>query len=63
MGGMCDHAMTASSEDEMMMKGMQHLEEAHPEMAKSVKEMSPEDPGMIEWVQKFKADYAAAPEM
>ena len=63
MGGMCDTAITASSEEEMMQKGMQHLEEAHPEMAASVKAMPADDPLMIDWVEKFKATYAAASEM
>lgn len=33
MGGMCDAPITANTSDEMIGKGMVHLEEAHPEMA------------------------------
>jgi predicted small metal-binding protein len=62
MGGSCDAEITAATPDEMMMKGMAHLEDAHPEMAASVKAMSPEDPMMVSWVKKFHEDYEAAPE-
>jgi predicted small metal-binding protein len=55
MGGSCDAEITAATPDEMMMKGMAHLEDAHPEM-------SPEDPMMVSWVKKFHEDYEAAPE-
>ena len=63
LGGMCDTGLTAETSDEMMMKGMAHLEEAHPEMAESIKAMPKDDPAMLEWSQKFMADWASAPEM
>lgn len=63
MGGMCDTAITADSKGEMLVKGMEHIEEAHPEMAVDIKKMSPTDPLMLEWQEKFDATYDAAPEM
>ncbi|MDB5259736.1 MAG: hypothetical protein JWO73_944 [Candidatus Taylorbacteria bacterium] len=63
MGGSCDAKITGSTPDEMMMNGMKHLEEAHPEMAADVKASSPTDPMMIAWGEKFKKDFDAAPEM
>lgn len=62
MGGMCEAAMTAETSDEMMTKGMAHLEEAHPEMAATVKAMPKDDPKMVEWSEKFMKDWEAAPE-
>jgi len=62
MGGMCDAAITANTKDEMMSKGMAHLEEAHPEMAADVKKMPKDDPLMVEWQSKFDKDWDAAPE-
>ena len=62
MVGMCDTAMSAGSKDEMMGKGMTHLEEAHPEMAANIKAMPKDDPQMVEWGKKFDADYEASPE-
>jgi len=62
MGGMCDAAVSAESSEEMMGKGMQHLEEAHPEMAAGVKAMPKDAPEMVAWVAKFNADWESAPE-
>jgi hypothetical protein len=62
MGGPCEAPMTASTSEEMMGKGMAHLEIAHPEMAASVKAMPKDDPKMLEWNEKFTSDWAAAPE-
>ncbi len=63
MGGQCDAEITGATADEMMMNGMKHLEEEHPEMAADVKAASPTDPMMIAWSEKFKKDFEAAPEM
>jgi predicted small metal-binding protein len=63
MGGPCEAQITGSTEEEMMANGMKHLEEAHPEMAADVKKADPADPMMVAWGEKFKADFAAAPEM
>jgi predicted small metal-binding protein len=63
MGGECDAKITGSTPDEMMTNAMKHLEEAHPKMAADVKAMSPTDPTMVAWNEKFQKDFAAAPEM
>lgn len=62
MGGMCDEAMTASTSEEMIQKGMAHLEAAHPEMAANIKAMPKDDPKMVEWSEKFQKDWENAPE-
>lgn len=63
MGGMCDEAVSGNTSEEIMMKGMQHLEEAHPEMAANVKAMPIDDPAMVAWSEKFQKDFDALPEM
>lgn len=62
MGGPCETAITASTSDEMMKKGMEHLESEHPEMAADIKATPQDDPKMVEWGKKFMADWSAAPE-
>lgn len=62
LGGMCETAITADTQDEMMNKGMAHLESAHPEMAATVKAMPHDDPAMVAWGEKFKKDWEATPE-
>ena len=62
MGGMCDETVTAETQDEMMSRGMAHLEAAHPEMAATVKAMPHDDPTMVARGEKFKKDWKAAPE-
>jgi len=62
LGGDCDAKITGSTENEMMANGMKHLEEAHPKMAEDVKKASPTDPMMVGWMEKFKKNFAAAPE-
>jgi predicted small metal-binding protein len=63
MGGGCDAKISGNTPDEMMMNGMKHLEEAHPQMAADVKAAPKDDPMMVEWGKKFKADFDNAPEM
>jgi len=63
MGGDCDAKIEGSTPEEMMANGMRHLEEAHPKMAEDVKAASPSDPMMVEWNEKFKKDFEAAPEV
>ncbi len=62
MGGMCDAPITAGSKDEMMTKGMEHLEAVHPEMAATVKEMPKEDPSMVAWEEKFNKEWEETPD-
>jgi predicted small metal-binding protein len=62
MGGPCDAKISGGSKDELMMNGMKHIEEAHPEMAADIKAMPKDDPKMIAWSEKFDKDYAETPE-
>ncbi len=62
MGGMCDEPITAATQEEMMSKGVEHLEEVHPEMATQVKEMPKDDPMMVDWNKKFNEKWDATPE-
>ncbi len=63
MGGMCDAPISANTYDEMMMMGMAHLEQAHPEMAADVKAMPKDDPKMVQWEMDSKKMWADKPEM
>jgi predicted small metal-binding protein len=63
MGGPCDAEVTGSSEQEILANGMKHLEEVHPQMAEDTKKMDPNDPMMVGWMEKLRANIAAAPEM
>lgn len=62
MGGMCDQALSAETKDEMLSVGMAHLEEVHPEMAETVKSMPKDDPMMVEWMDRFTADWENTPD-
>lgn len=62
MGGTCDTPVSASTKDEMMGKGMEHLKEMHPEMHVSVASTPKDDPKMLDWQKKFDATWEAAPE-
>lgn len=63
LGGPCDAKITGATPDEMIANAMKHLEAAHPDMAAKVKNTPKDDPMMVEWMKKFQADFAAAPEM
>lgn len=62
MGGMCEEKIQGETQDEMLGKGMQHVKDAHPEMAKDISSMPADHPAMVEWSQKFDETWAAAPE-
>lgn len=62
MGGMCGQNVHGATEQEMIKNGMVHLEEAHPEMAATIKATSMDDPMMKEWSEKFHRDFEATPE-
>jgi predicted small metal-binding protein len=62
LGGPCDAAMSAETSDEMLAKGMAHLETAHPEMAATVKATPADDPMMVGWAAKFAKDWENTPE-
>ena len=63
MAGPCDTSMSASTSEEMMSKGMAHLEAAHPEMAADVKATPKDDPKMVAWYEKFMQTWESKPEM
>ncbi len=62
MGGPCNEAVTAETSDEMMTKGMTHVEAAHPEMAADIKATPMDDPKMVAWSEKFMKDWAETPD-
>ncbi len=62
MGGMCDEPVTAGSYDEMIMKGMEHLKVAHPEMAADIEKMPKDDPMMVKWEEDFKKTWESTPD-
>ena len=62
LGGTCDHPISAETPEEMMSKGMAHLESDHPEMAADIKTMLKDDPLMVAWSEKFQKDWDATPE-
>jgi predicted small metal-binding protein len=61
MGGPCDAEMTAATSEEMVKKGMEHVEAAHPEMVASIKAMTPEE--NEKWNAEFNMKWAAIPEV
>ncbi len=62
MGGPCEAEMAADTPEEMMSKGMHHLEIAHPELAEKIKATPHDDPMMVSWNEKFAKDWASAHE-
>ena len=62
MGGMCDEKILGETPDAMIAAGMVHIEEAHPEMAASIKTMPKEDPKMVEWHEQFMTTWENTPE-
>ena len=67
MGGPCDTAIQASSEEEMMTKGGEHVaemaakgDEGHVK-AKAMMDKGPEDADNKVWMEKFHADFEALP--
>lgn len=57
LGGWCDAEITASSWEEMMTKGMDHMKMAHPEEAAKIMAMPQED--MKGWEEKTKPIFDA----
>lgn len=62
MGGMCEIPLEASTKEEMLAKGMEHLKESHPGMYTTVTTMAPENPMMVAWRKKFDAVWEGAGE-
>ena len=63
LGGECEEKIYGNTEDEMMTNGMKHLEAVHPKMAADIKAMPMIDPAMVAWSEKFKKDFAEAPDV
>lgn len=61
MGGMCDHSMTANTPEEMIKLGMAHLEDAHLDMANTIKSLGEDSPELISWNKKFMTDWSELP--
>lgn len=62
MGGMCDAPVSGNTRDEVLAAGMQHLEQAHPEMAASVKSMPKDDPALVKWQEEFEKTWSETPD-
>ncbi len=62
MGGPsdCTTIITGNTPEEMVDNGMKHMQEAHPEMAAKVNDMSDED--KKKWMDDFRAKYDDLPE-
>jgi len=63
MGGpaTCNAMIQGNTAEEMVQKGMKHIEQAHPEMAMDIKKMKPEE--TTKWMDDFKTKFDAAPSM
>jgi predicted small metal-binding protein len=56
----CDYVLTGNTFEEMMENGMQHVTEAHPEMAAAMQNMSKED--TENFLAEFHGKFDALPE-
>ena len=63
MGGPadCTTMINGGTAEEMVKNGMDHINEAHPEMAADIKKMTPEE--TTAWMNDFQKKFDAAPEM
>lgn len=61
MGGPCNAPISGNSFEEISDNGMKHLQQAHPEMAEQMKNMTKEEGDA--WAAKVMPMYEAAPEM
>ena len=60
MGGPCEEMVLGNTPEEMAANGTKHLEEKHPDMAKSMATMSQEDKD--KWFADFKKKWDEAPD-
>jgi predicted small metal-binding protein len=62
MGGPkdCDHMIMGNTPEEMVNNGTEHVKKAHPEMAKDMEKMTPEE--TKKWMDDFKIKFNAAEE-
>jgi predicted small metal-binding protein len=63
MGGpaTCTFSVTAATPEQAVDKMMGHVKTAHPDLAADIKKMSSEETS--KWMEDFKKQFAAAPEM
>ncbi len=60
MGGSCDVALSGDTPEEMIANATKHVEEAHPEMAANIKNMTAEETAT--WRTDFQTKWDAIPE-
>jgi hypothetical protein len=63
MGGpaTCTVVLTGNTAEEMATNGMDHVTQAHPDMAANIKKMTPDE--TTKWMADFQKKSDAAPEM
>jgi len=63
MGGpaTCNTMISGNTAEEMVKNGMDHINQAHPEMAADIKKMTPEE--TTKWMADFQKKFDAAPAM
>ena len=63
MGGpaSCNFVVSGNTAEEMAKNGMDHVTEAHPDMAEQIKKMTPEE--TTKWMADFQVKFDAQPEM
>ncbi len=63
MGGpaTCTVVFTGSTAEEIVKSAMDHVTQAHPDMAEQIKKMTPEE--TAKWMADFHTQYDALPEM
>jgi predicted small metal-binding protein len=63
MGGptTCNFVVTGNTAEEMVKNAMNHVMQAHPDMAENIKKMAPED--TTKWFADFQKRFDAAPMM
>jgi predicted small metal-binding protein len=63
MGGpaTCTTLITGETAEEMVKNGMDHINNAHPDMSADIKKMTPEE--TTKWMADFNAKFDAWPEM
>ncbi len=61
MGGpaTCDHVITGATAEEMATNGMNHVTEAHPELAETIKANSKEEND--KWMEELKGKFETLP--
>jgi predicted small metal-binding protein len=60
LGGPCKSEISASTSEEMIEKGMEHLAEVHPEMAMKVHDNTKEEND--KWTSEFLKKWETTPE-